>query len=544
MSAVSVTIFSDGRPMSSALEVLSIDIRREVNRIPQAELRVVDGDSARRRFAISDGGFFDPGSRIEIKIRYEGKPDTTVWKGVVVRHGMEAGPGGYVLSVGMKDAACKLAGARQSVLFQKKTDSAIIKELITDAGLSAGDIPDTRPEHPEMVRYGCSAWDFIVSRAEAQGLLVVAEDGRVSASRIELAGPTRHKFEHGIGEIYELEIEADAGSQYEAIESVAWDLKEQKLTDPQKASGAPVAPGDLESAKLGREAGQGRARLTHPVPVLADELKAWADGRLLRSQLALCRGRLVVPGRGDIRPMDIIEIAGVGRHFRGKTLITGLRHRVDRQGWRTDVQFGLPSTLFAQSPDIADAPAAGLLPAVSGLQIGVVESLDEDPDDELRVEIRLPAVDAGHKTLWARLSAPDAGKGRGYVFRPEPRDEVVVGFFNNDPRHPVILGALYGSKNTVPDDLAPSDKNEHRGIVTKKGTTIGFVDSDKASVYIRTPNKNKLLLDDDEEEIRVSDQHGNQIVLSKDGVLIKSSKDLKIEASGDVEIKGRRVDIK
>ena len=544
MPAVTSTLLSNGKTMDSSYELVSIDIRKEINRIPRAELRLIDGNAAKRELTISESGFFDPGAEIEIQLRYEGGEDTTVFKGLVVRHGVESGPQGSTLVVGLKDAAVKLAGARQSALFEQKSDSDIIKQLVADAGLQAGEIADTKPQHPAMVRYQCSSWDFILSRADAQGLLVVANDGAISLAKIEVSGEAKHRFDYGIDEILDFEIEADAGSQYEAVASVAWDSKELKLTEPTKAGGGAVSIGDLDGAKLGKAAGQGKATLSHPVPVSADELQSWADGRLARSRLALCRGRISVPGVADIKPLDIIELAGVGKHFNGKTLVTGLCHQVDRFGWRTDVQFGLPATPFARSEDIVEAPAAGLLPAVSGLQIGVVASLDEDPDGELRVPVLLPGLDAEKKTVWARLASPDAGKDRGYLFRPEPEDEVVVGFFNSDPRHPVILGSLYGSKNAPAQALSPNDKNEHKGLVTKKGTTIGFVDGDKPSVFIETANKNKLLLDDDAEEITLSDQHGNKITMNKDGVMIKSAKDFKLDASGNVEIKGSKVDVK
>ena len=545
MPVVTPTILRDGKAMDSSYELLSIDIRKEINRIPQAELRLFDGSSAKRKFAISNGGFFDPGAKIEIKLRYEGQDDATVFKGVVVRHGVEAGPAGSVLVIGCKDAAVKLTGPRQSAVFEKKSDREIIEQLITDAGLKAGRIADTKPAHPEMVQYCCSAWDFLLTRAEAQGLLVVVEDGEVSARKIELSGGTKHRFDYGLDEIFELEIEADARSQLAGVESVGWDAREQRLSDPQTAASVTLAPGDLDGKELGKGVGQGQVRLAHPVPITADELQAWADGRLARSRLALCRGRIAVPGSAVIKPLDELELLGVGEHFNGSTLVTGLCHRVDRSGWRTDVQFGLPDTPFSRSEDVVEAPAAGLLPAVSGLQIGVVGGFEEDPDGELRVRVMLPTVNPNNGLLWARLAVPDAGKERGYFFRPEPEDEVVVGFLNNDPRHPVILGGLYGSKNTPAAAMGdPSDKNDKKGIVTKKGTTIGFVDGDKASVFIETPNKNKLLFDDDAESVTLSDQHGNEIVLNKDGIVLKSAKDFKVDASGNVEIKGSKVDIK
>jgi Rhs element Vgr protein len=546
MPAVTPTILSEGQPMDPAYALISIDIRRECNRIPQAELRVLDGNAATRELPVSDSGFFDPGAQIEIKMRYEGEEDTTVFKGLVVRHGLEINGRGSVLVIVVKDAAVKLTGSRKSAFFEKKTDDAIIKELITDAGLETGDIAATKPKHVGMVQYYCTAWDFILSRADAQGMLVVAHDGKISLVKLEVTGEAKHTFEYGISEILDLEIDADAGAQYEGVESVAWDPKEQKRTDASKAASVTLSPGDLDGEKLGGAVGKGTATLSHPVPVTPDELQAWADGTLARSRMALCRGRIAVPGFADIKPLDVMELAGLGKHFNGKALVTGLRHRVDGSGWRTDVQFGLPAEGFSRSEGIVDAPAAGLLPGVTGLQIGVVSAFEADPDGELRVKVALPGVDPEKALVWARLASPDAGKDRGYFFRPEPEDEVVVGFLDNDPRYPIILGALYGSKNTPAAAMGePTDKNAKKGIVTRKGTTIGFVDGDKPSVFIETANKNKLLLDDDGEQISLEDQHGNSITMTKDGIVLKSAKDFKIDAaSGNVEIKGSKVDVK
>ena len=155
-------------------------------------------------------------------------------------------------------------------------------------------------------------------------------------------------------------------------------------------------------------------------------------------------------------------------------------------------------------------------PRSQGLQVGVVDKFEQDPDKEYRVRVLLPTADDKPFAVWARLASPDAGNGRGYFFRPEPGDEVVVGFFNNDPRQPIILGALFGSKNAPPKDVSQlTDKNVHKAIVTKKGTTIGFVDKDKPSVYIQTPGKNKITIDDQDESVKIEDQHGNSITLEQ-----------------------------
>ena len=70
--------------------------------------------------------------------------------------------------------------------------------------------------------------------------------------------------------------------------------------------------------------------------------------------------------------------------------------------------------------------AAGLLPAVTGLQIGIVQAFAEDPAKEFRVKVILPGVDESQGWVWARLALPEAGKARGHFFLPEPGDEVTT----------------------------------------------------------------------------------------------------------------------
>lgn len=547
MSVVTPTIFSGGQSMDKSFDVISIDIIKEVNRIPSATIVLLDGDAALQKFIISDDAFFEPGKKVEIKLRYEGGPgkETTVFSGLIVKHGVQAGEFGSMLTVELKDAAFKLTRARKSAVYKDKSDSTIIGDLISKGGLSKGVLAMSPTTHAEMVQYGCSDWDFMQTRAEACGLLLVADDGVISLRKIEITGSPKHHFEFGISEIYDFEVEVDANHQYAEIESIAWDLKTQKLTKASKAKAFSLAQGNLKVDSIAKALGAASQTLSSPVPAEPKALQAWADGSLAKSRMALIKGYISVPGFADIKTMDVMELAGIGKRFNGKTLVTGVHHRVDQEGWRTDVQFGLSSERFATQKNVSDVPAAGLLPGIHGLQLGVVAAYKEDPAKEFRVGVILPGLGASAEPVWARLASPDAGKERGFFFRPEAGDEVVVGFFNDDPGQPVILGEMYGSKNTPPKKFATlSDKNLNKGIVTKTGTTISFLDDEKSAVFIETPGKNKILLDDKDQLITLSDQHGNVIKMSKAGIEIKSAKDFIIDASGKVEIKGSKVDVK
>ena len=240
MSVVTATVIGESGVIGHDIcNLMSLDIRREVNRIPRATLTLLDGDSAESEFVASNSGHFDPGKEIQVKLRYEDKPqeEAIVFKGLVVRHNLEANNHLSQLTVELKDAAVKLTKARKSAIFVDQTDKQVIEKLVSEAKLKSGVVDATDTKHAHLVQYDCTDWDFIVSRAESQGLLVIAEDGELSVRAVDLAkllaaqAPKSHQLKYG-DNIYELELSLDAEEQYEAVDSRAWDVTQNKMTDP------------------------------------------------------------------------------------------------------------------------------------------------------------------------------------------------------------------------------------------------------------------------------------------------------------------------
>jgi Rhs element Vgr protein len=545
VSVFTATILSRGSALPPTYSLMSIDVRRELNRIPNASLVLLDGDAAQRKFELSDSEFFAPGAEIQIKLRYEGKDqDVTVFKGKVVRQRIEASVKGSLLRVDLKDAAVKLTQPRRSTVFREQSDGELIRKLLSNGGLAAT-VDATKPVHKEVLQYQCSDWDFIVSRADVNGLFVLVVDGKVSVRKMDLSAAATHKVDFGITDLYDFEFELDGSHQAKKVSSRGWSIQDQKLTPLAAGAEVSLKQGKLDGAKFADELGFGDCVLTHAVALDKAELQAWADARSQRSRMSMLRGRVSLPGVATIALLDVIEIDGVGKRFNGKTPVTGICHRADLEGWRTDIQFGLSARSFAQEADIQEPPAAGLLPAVGGLHIGVVDGYSDDPDKLLRVKVLLPTVGTQGEAVWARLAAPDAGKERGFAFRPETGDEVVVGFFNDDPRQPVVLGSLYSPKNVLPADIGePTKDNFKKGIVTRGGTKILFNDADKPSLTLETKAQNKIVLDDDAESIVLSDKHGNKITMDKNGIKLESANDLQLTAKGQVQISGKSVDVK
>jgi Rhs element Vgr protein len=541
--ATTVTITSEGEVLDSSIAVISIEVRKQLDRIPEARLVLLDGSVAAREFELSNAAAFELGNKVAVDLRYEGDEDVQVFEGLVVRHAVEANPSGLELRVELKDAAIKLTRPRKSAVFKQALDSDVIAKLIEGAGLTVGTIEPTKVTHKELIQHYASDWDFLLSRADVNGQVVIVDDGTISVRAMTADDPTKLELEFGLDDILDLELELDGSTQWSDITSQAWDVAQRAFADPVAAEALEVTAGNLEAAAVASKLGADSYALLLPAGLAPDELAPWASARLARSRLSMFRGRVVIPGRGDVRPFDRIELGGVSERFNGKLLVAGVIQRLDHEGWSTELEIGLAPEWFARTPDIADVPAGGLLPPVLGLQLGIVDAFEADPDGEQRIRVRLPALAGEQTPVWARMAWPDAGKDRGFVFWPEIDDEVVLGFLAGDPRQAVVLGSLYGSVATPPPAAAgPSSDNFKRAIVSKAGTTISF-DDEKASLTIETSKKNTIVVNDDAEAITISDQHGNKITMDKDGIKLVSAADFAIEASGNVKIKGSAVDI-
>ncbi|MFN7678582.1 MAG: type VI secretion system tip protein VgrG [Cyanobacteriota bacterium] len=550
MGLPSVKISCAGRPLPDHIEVLELEIELAINRVPQATLTLLDGSLPDRRFTISEERLLAPGARVGIALGYqaEGPLVRTVFEGIVTRHAVTALREGCRLKVQLSDPAIQLTRARRSAIYSQASDGQVMRKLIQAAGLRVGRIAPTPITHPELVQFDVSDWDFLVSRADVLGLAIRVSKGSVSVLPLTLGAPAR-VLNHGLDDTRELELELDGAQQWASLSVSSWDAASLKRSTPVRAKTAPLAIGNQSDQRLARAVNAPAATLFHGAPTAPQELQSWANARLGQLRRSLLRGSATVDGSARLKPLDTVEIKGVGARFNGRALVSAVTHTWNSDGWNTHLRLGMSARCFARTPDLMEMPAAGLLPAVNGLQIATVHSLEVDPKGELRVRVRLPHMGGtGRSELWARLLTPDGGAKRGFVFRPEVGDEVVLGFLNDDPRQPLILGALFGAKNKPPKPVqAPDKKNDLRAIVSRAGTRIVFDDAAPALRLETTASgnadgsyKNRISINEKEKTITIEDQHKNKIQLSDQGIVLSTDKDLTLSAKGDVKIKGDR----
>lgn len=533
------SIISDGNKVSDAYHIISITVQKEVNRIPSATIILLDGTPAKESFEISNKADFIPGKDIEIKAGYRSNEET-VFKGIVVRHGIKVRKDASVLVIECKDKAVKMTGAVKSKYFKEVKDSDIMEELVENYGLDS-DVAATDITHQQMVQYHATDWDFILCRADACGLLCFVNDGKVSMVKPDFDADEALTIQYG-ATIRSLDAEIDARLQYKTVTASSWDFSGQALLDTAEAEDPNVPDaGNLTASELAGVMDEDEFRLFHSGRLQEPELQEWVNAAMLRHRLAKIRGSVSVDGTADVLPGQLIQLNGVGERFEGKLFVTAVRQQIEKGNWETVFQFGINPEWFAQTYKVQQPLAGALLPAIEGLQIGVVTALEGDPDGDNRIQVRMPLISKNDEGIWCRLSTLDAGENRGSVFRPEIGDEVIVGFINNDPRHAVVLGMLHSSAKPAP--LEAADDNNEKGYVSRSDMRMIFNDDEK-SISIHTPAGNKIVLSENEQSMHLEDQHGNKIVLDQKGITIESVKDIILKAATELKIDGNNVSVK
>lgn len=510
-------------------QLRNVAVVKEVNVIPSARIIYLDGDTSEEKFAVSEAADFIPGNKIEVIIGRDSQK-TTVFKGIIVKHAIRASEhGGAQLQLDCRDEAVSLTLGRKNKYFRDSTDSDALKTVL---GGKAGTVAPTTLKHKELVQYNCTDWDFALSRAEMNGCLLLVKDGKVDMIRPAI-GSAVLTLVYG-ATIEEFDAEIDARTQWKEVSASAWSYKTQEVKKSELKSVSFTEAGNLTGSKLSEAVSPDKLELRHSGLIEEPELKEWANAYMLKSRMSKIRGRAKIKGSPLTKPNDTVELKGLGNRFNGKVYVSGVRHEYTDGIWTTNIQFGICPEWFHHKEDLIETPAAGMMPAVHGLQIGVVVKLESDPDGEDRIQVKMPLTDNDDQGTWARMASLDAGKDRGYFFRPEIGDEVIVGFVNDDPRFAVVLGMLHSSKNPAP--VQAKDTNHIKGLVTRSKMKSMYDDENKV-MRMETPAGNFFELSEKDKAIIIQDQNGNSIKLDADGITIKSAKEIKMEATTAFTIK-------
>jgi len=114
----------------------------------------------------------------------------------------------------------------------------------------------------------------------------------------------------------------------------------------------------------------------------------------------------------------------------------------------------------------------------------------------LRIKAKVPSVLGDQTTGWCQHCVPYAGKNVGMLFLPEVGSGVWIEFEGGDVSYPIWTGC-YWRTDEIPSDAKPAVK------------------------VIVTASRLKLLFNDDDKSITITDSNSNVVVLSSSGIKAK-----------------------
>ncbi len=530
--SVTFTVMSSGEKIPTTISVKSITCWQELNRVPKAKLIIIDGSPADQNFEVSSGDFFTPGKEIDIHAGYH-SDEEIIFKGIVTKQSISMRIDGQsYLTVECQHEVAKMTQIAKSRYFYDQTESDIWTSILGEYGIDA-ELESTSVNLTEMLQFQSSDWDFLISRAEQNGYFLIADHDSVKIAPPDFTQDISQAVIFG-SSLLSFDAEMDASDQVSSVLARTWDYSKTELSEVEAKASDVVTPGNMAFDELSEVYGNDGLVLYDSAKQLDELLQKWADARRMRHELAKIQGRARFQGIPEISAGKVIELQGLGERFSGKAFVSAVRHDISGGNWLVDVQFGLSTESFTQSYPVTSQAAAGLLPAISGLHLGVVTQLQDDPAGDERILVNLPIVAADDQGIWARLANWGAGESRGIAIRPEIGDEVVVGFVNDDPNHPIVLGAL--NSGNLPSPIPASDDNHEKGWVTRSEITF-LVNDDEKSVKVSLPSGRELVMSDDSSSIELKDGSGNIVKLDDDGITIESAKDIILKAAqGDVKM--------
>ncbi len=451
------------------------------------------------------------------------------------------------------DKSHRLHRGRRTETYQNVKVSDVAQTVASRAGLDVGTIDDSGAVVDFVSQVNITDWEFLKARARELGFEVGVVDGKfffrkpVDSSTgpdpgdADSQGPAQLVYGR---DLVSFRPRVSSSAQVTQISVRSWDPDNKAVLVGSADPAASHAKLPDDPASLAQNFGSPEYVLSNrPLPSQTDaDDTAKAVAEHVGSSFAEAEG--VAIGNAKLRAGTAVSIAQVADTFVGKYTLTRTRHVFDDDGYRTEFEIsGMEdrSTLGLVSLGATNGAAAGGAPRVSGVFIALVTNND-DPQHLGRVKLRFPWLSDNYESDWARMAAIGAGPNSGVEFLPEVDDEVLCACEFGDLRRVFVLSALHNGKDTpnLGDGLIDGGKVKRRGVVSRKGHKLIFLDDDsKSGIALITSDGNlKVSLNETNSEITIHCKGKVTLQTDSDDIAIKSGADVTIQAQGNVNVSG------
>lgn len=277
----------------------------------------------------------------------------------------------------------------------------------------------------------------------------------------------------------------------------------------------------------------GRIYSQEPVFATADVVvqQQELDELLLQQKSSSARNMVVATGDSDnphLNVGSVINITGesINEDDYGRFIVTSIIHTISGTYSYCNDFTAIPAENQSPPQPVVRKPVGDVQPAL------IVDNVD--PEGLGRVKAQFYWQVAPESTPWIRVANTMAGNGKGAVqgfyFIPEIDDEVMIGFEDNNPDKPFVMGSVYHKK------VAPSewkdDKNEIKVIRTRNGNQIYLLDKD-GKEEIKILNKD---VGDPTNLISLSMDGEGKITIETKGELVMKAKSIDMNAEEGIKI--------
>ena len=454
-----------------------------------------------------------------------------------------------VLTIRGYDRSHRLNREKRSATYPDMTASQIVKKIAGRNSLTPK-VEETGPSPPPKFtkQNNETDWELLVRLAQLYDFEVLV-DGRDLHFRKAGKGAGRPAVEcfYGPSDQHSqqrprlLEFYPRVTGMQQATEVIvrSWDpAKKTKI----EAKAKPQIDGiGIHRAKVVKALGGGTITIPDAQVTSMGEARKLAEAVAQHAGEAFREATGTTEGDPRIGAGTDLDVKGLGPRFSGKYHVSSATH-IFSGSYRTKF------TVAGRAPrTLLDLMSPASKKKSSSIVVGLVTN-NQDPDNLGRVRIKFPGLD-DLEGWWARIATAHAGKDRGLLMMPKVGDEVLVGFENDDPHKPYVLGALFNGKDT-PGEMVDKDgsfwlKSEKFTEVRSKDNVTIKTEKDlivevKGSINEKT-DKNLSIKVGQSEDVSVTQsftlEAGTELTLKCGQASIKLTK------VGQVEIKGAMVTV-
>ena len=160
----------------------------------------------------------------------------------------------------------------------------------------------------------------------------------------------------------------------------------------------------------------------------------------------------------------------------------------------------------------------------------------------MRIKAKVPSVLGETKTGWCMPCVPYAGPKVGFAFLPEKGSGVWIEFEGGDVSYPIWVGG-YWRTGEFPADVAQQDPAKPAQQV-KVIVAAGTVGAPPQSSTGEPPPGLKLVFNDRQGSITLSDTKGNTVTLGSSGLTLANGQSKVVVSSTSVSVNNGALEVK